>query len=168
MGNKGVVVGIAQLAEAVGGGAAGVQKGDLKATTQHPEGAGILEIECIEDGGIHFRRVGAGAQVDHGVHLAVMTLQPADKIIAVHLAPQLLVVDIRLLVGPGEIIHRQHIGIAHFVQFLNHAGADKACCAGDHDHGVCWLIKMGRKGQKYCLGRITLRRKNPTACQHLP
>ena len=130
-----MVVGIAQLAEAVGGGAAGVQKWDLEAAAQHPQGAGILQVQLVEDGGTQFRRIGAGAQVDHRVHLRMVALQPANEIIAVHLAPQLLVVYVPLLIGPGKIIHGQHVGVACFVEFLNHAGANKARRAGNYDHG---------------------------------
>ena len=71
---------------------------------------------------------------DHRIYLAVVFFQPANEIITVYLSPELLIIDVWLFVGAGEIIYRQHVGVACFVEFLNHAGTDKARCAGDHDH----------------------------------
>ena len=132
--DKGVVVRVTDFTQTVGRGTAGIQKRYLKTGADHPECAGIFEVEFVENGGVHFGGIGAGAKVQYGIHIAVVAFEPAHKVVSVHLTPQFFAFEVAVFVGTRKIVDRQYIGISCFVEPLYHAGADKSRSTGNYYH----------------------------------
>ena len=104
-----VAVVVALLAEAVGGGAGGVQKRDVLPGAKAPDLLGIVEVEAVENGGVFFRGVSAGAEVEDELDGGAIFFEPGQEFVPVDFGVEVLAFEVAVFIGPAEIVHEDNL-----------------------------------------------------------
>ena len=145
-----MIIAVAMFAQAVSGRAGGVNQRDAGFRTDSPDIFGVVEIEFIENDGVFFGGICAGAHVEDNLYIIAAAVQPLDKIFAMDTGDVLFSFEVPVFIFPAEFIDQNEVDVSLVVEFFDYTAADEAggACYYDHFMKFC-IVDFKSTARKY-------------------